>query len=593
MAKVFISFMGLGNPRVPDDAPGYAPVVYEWQDQKMQKTPLAQAAMVEALGPRDFDRLVFFFTKESREKHASFLKRELERLGVEEDRIKFCERDIPVEMTPDNQWDWFENLLNSVNARDRVTFDFTHGMRAVPIVFSSAIAFLEKAKDIEVEHVLYAFYDGPGAPSDPVKPPPASTVRDSFPIIEMRDFYVLNQWAEAVSRLSEDADARKLAELATTSEVTELQILRDPEFITALQRMTDCIRNVDVNHVAAAVSAALDIVNAKRESCKGTARLLLDLVWEKYKGLAFEHPLSGHYDQAYFESQMKIIETLLEHRLFMQAFTAIRECLASIGLIGLPEKYQNKMESNKGKSQRYRFADVFAVMIQLSEDTWAFSGDRHQCMLTLKPWWEHLKTIGCSDLIKTIGGKNRGKLFDYRNGFDHAWTMVPIVEISEFELAGKTYLATLHEILEILNQHKAFFWRPPTEEDLATPVFLNLSNHPIVNWSETQLQAARALKHGEPMELPGGMPKIAPQADEKEISTLAAELASRVHSLGAKGAFVASDFTFAFQLIQQLKKLDIHCYATTSERRTQETPAPDGTTRKVTEFQFVRWREYK
>ncbi|MBV5326222.1 MAG: TIGR02221 family CRISPR-associated protein, partial [Chlorobium sp.] len=283
------------------------------------------------------DRVIFFCTKESRDKHLEELQEELQQqLNNPPAHLVVPEPLVPTEMTAANQWGWFEQLLSNIDKGDTLIIDFTHGMRAGPIVFSSAIGFLQRAKEITLAHALYAWYD-PSAKSK------------THPIVDMRDFYVINDWAESVARLTDDADARKLAELAKTTGIEALQPLGDPNLIAALQEMTDCIRNVDVNNVSKKVSAALELVEQARGRVSDSAKVMLDLVWEKFSTLAAEYPPSGHYDQAYFRSQLEIVRVLLEHRLFMQAFTAMRELVGSLGMVGLTGKYHKNFGHPKRK----------------------------------------------------------------------------------------------------------------------------------------------------------------------------------------------------------------------------------------------------
>jgi len=150
-------------------------------------------------------------------------------------------------------------------------------MRAVPIVFSSAIGFLQRAKGVAVVHALYAWYDV--ANRDKV-----------HPIVDMRDFYVINDWAEAVSRLADDANARKIGELARTTRIEALQPLADEALIEAFEEMTDCIRNVDVNNIGKKVRLSPGPGRTGRNRVSGSARVMLDLVWNKFRTLATDYP---------------------------------------------------------------------------------------------------------------------------------------------------------------------------------------------------------------------------------------------------------------------------------------------------------------
>jgi len=433
MAKIFVSFLGTG---VQHKDPGYDRASYNWPGKSVTTVTacFAQTAILKLLeekaadeGP--VDKVVFLCTEESKKKHLDLLRDELrEHLAAPPEPV-VPEPLVPTDMSAANQWGWFEQLLNIVNDNDTLILDFTHGMRAVPIVFSSAIGFLQRAKGVAVVHALYAWYDV--ANRDKV-----------HPIVDMRDFYVINDWAEAVARLADDADARKLGELAKNSEVEALQPLADENLIKALEEMTDCIRNVDVNNIGKKVSAALDQVEQARNQVAGSAHVMLDLVWKKFSALATDYPPSGRYDLAYFQSQLEIIRVLLEHRLFMQAFTAMREMVGSIGMIGLSGKYSKRMSCDDGRRYR-RFAEVFVNMMQYAE--WRFTGQAATDKETLMPWFNALQDGGVEPQLRRIVKP----LVNTRNGFDHAWTAKAGAQ-ADIEEKGREYFSVLETIVSQL-----------------------------------------------------------------------------------------------------------------------------------------------
>jgi len=268
----------------------------------------------------------------------------------------------------------------------------------------------------------------------------------------MKDFYVINDWAESVARLTDDADARKLGDMAKQSQVDALAPLADEHLIAAFQEMTDCIRNVDVNNVSQKVNDALAYVQESRNRVGGSARLMLDLVWEKFCALATDYPPSGRYDQPYFETQIKIIEVLMEHRLFMQAFTVMRELVGAIGMAGIGGKYaRKKMTTSDGRDYRKRFVEVFVNMMQFPVDGWRFSGFAEANRLKLMPWFENLQKAGIEPQLRKIVDD----MVKIRNGFDHAWTSEKAA-FPGIEKKGKDYVTVLHNIIRQMAEQELF-----------------------------------------------------------------------------------------------------------------------------------------
>jgi CRISPR-associated protein Csx16 len=121
----------------------------------------------------------------------------------------------------------------------------------------------------------------------------------------------------------------------------------------------------------------------------------------------------------------------------------------------------------------------------------------------------------------------------------------------------------------------------------ATPLLVNLSNHPSACWSHDQREAALR-QAPEIRDLP--FPAVPPEADAREINALADEVVARLktEAPGATHAMVQGEFTLAHALVGKLQQIGIVCVAATTRREVVEQTA--GT--KTTRFNFVRFREY-
>lgn len=425
MRKVYLSFLGLGSYDKATDSNFYLRTVYELNGRHSAETEFVQAAEMELLGADQFDLVLIVATQKSHDAHyQSKLEPQLREKGADP-RVLIIEE----EMEPRHQWQWFEQILCHIEYGDQLTVDLTHGYRSVPIIFSTAINFLQKARNIGIEAVYYGAFD---------------RNRELAPIIDMKDFYLINEWADAVSRLVDDADARKMAEVAERSPEFQVGELNDPEVIRIFEDLTDTIRNVDVNNVAKKANAAIRHIREKEKSASEIGKLLLKLVIDKFVILTTDLPPSGKYDRDYFRVQIEIIRLLLEHKLYMQAYTVMREFIASVGMIPFE---QEGMKSKKRKKRRTRYAEVFVNMCRYERTEWDFPG-REEAMARLLPFYENLESIG---LVQELHQFTR-ELIDYRNGFDHAWTAKPgaAEDISE---KGAIFLQHLENVLLQLERH--------------------------------------------------------------------------------------------------------------------------------------------
>jgi len=432
MSSVYLSFLGLGTKKTDSDSGKYEETSYILDvvgGKPSRKTPFVQVAEMELLGAKQFDKLIIVVTKKSRDEQFDEMKKQLDEVGAR----NIIPVQVSEDMSPAGQWKWFEEILARIEHNDDLTVDITHGYRAIPIVFSTAINFLQRAKGVRLKAVYYGAFE---------------KNRSCSPIIDMKEFFVVNEWAEAVSRLVEDADTRKLGRLAETTPDFQLGELNDDELIRALEALTDSIRNVDVNNVARQAQEALELIEKKRAGASETGRILLGLMIDKFSGLVIEPPESGKYDRPYFEMQLKIIGLLLEHKLYMQAYTVMREFVASVGMLGVQGA---RVVSKKGRSKRKRYAETFIGMLRYPEEEWRFEGEKEETKKQLIPYYERLKGMGLERELRGFFGE----LADYRDGFDHAWTAKDGAR-PDIAKKGQVFCTRLQSVFELLDEHRFF-----------------------------------------------------------------------------------------------------------------------------------------
>ncbi len=391
---VYVSFLGANN---------YSEVTYHWDDRTADPTPYAQEAELGLILQRQgieptAVKVLIFGTPTSRERHWAKLEPCLVERGFEPSFVEISE-----DLDPKAQWGTFELLLDKIPPGARLVIDMTHGFRAVPVVFSSALHFLRLVRGVELLHVLYAAFD-----TTPAK------------IVDNAEFYDIHDWTEGVSRLVEEANASRLAELAAAGSRLPIDGFEGPELTDALMAVSDAVRNVEVHGIEAKVRDALKQVDRglERAEARGhrASAILLELVHRKFATLASSPPLSGLYDAPYFELQLRFIELLIEHRLFMQAYTAMIELIGSLGMLGYkPDSL--RFTNEKGRKKR-RYADIFLRMVGRPREDWRFNGHEDQQKDRLLPYYKLLENAEIIPDLEKIH-KDISKI---RNGFDHAWT---------------------------------------------------------------------------------------------------------------------------------------------------------------------------
>jgi len=447
MARVFISSLGTGD---------YRAYSYVLDGRTCEETAYVQKALLRAHEPGFFDRVVLLLTESARAKHWTPVDRLMVSRDSASERVPTLrtELNLPVDPVPPfvlqpisekiaekgEQWTWFQGLMAHVNRGDEIYIDMTHGFRVVPIVLSAALHYLQAIKGVRLARAWYAADQGAG-----------------HPIVDFADFYTLGQWADAVSRLVENADAGKLAALSASGDDNRhFPVLSRGGLVEPLKELAGILKNVDVNAVSTVARRALAALRAELEQLAPDAaseRQMIELVVEKFAGLSGETPPSGLYDRAYFAVQLEMARMLLEHGFLMQAFTVMREMLASIGLAGaaIRGRKLHNLNSSKGRCERH-LGEIFVAMVRYPKSEWMFSEDKVKNVETLSVFYDKLMDTNTGAELKQAVVR----LLEIRNGFDHAWTAVTLDKcptpknLAEFVCIGSDLCDLLQRTIDII-----------------------------------------------------------------------------------------------------------------------------------------------
>lgn len=120
-------------------------------------------------------------------------------------------------------------------------------------------------------------------------------------------------------------------------------------------------------------------------------------------------------------------------------------------------------------------------------------------------------------------------------------------------------------------------------------MFINHSNHPSGRWPDAERVAAE--HYGEIIDMP--FPNIPADWDERQIAELAAQQAAEIAELQPAAVLCQGEFTYTYRLVSELSRQGIVCLSACSERVSAEEPQEDGSVRRVSYFDFVRFRRYE
>jgi hypothetical protein len=123
-------------------------------------------------------------------------------------------------------------------------------------------------------------------------------------------------------------------------------------------------------------------------------------------------------------------------------------------------------------------------------------------------------------------------------------------------------------------------------------MFLNCTNHPSCNWGEKQY--SEASKYGEVVDFkfPDSDYGYSPECDENDVVKIALKVADDIEKLKPSCILLAGEWTLTYALVGELKSRGLKVVASCAHRDTKETKLEDGTLQKVSNFRFIRFREY-
>ena len=119
-------------------------------------------------------------------------------------------------------------------------------------------------------------------------------------------------------------------------------------------------------------------------------------------------------------------------------------------------------------------------------------------------------------------------------------------------------------------------------------IFINHTNHPSDKWSIEQKLAAE--KIGRIIDVP--FPDVPPNFDTSEVHELVMKNLREIMKLSPAAVLCQGEFNYTVAMVEELKKNNVAVMAATSERVVSTIQESDGTTKRVSIFNFVRFRSY-
>lgn len=351
-----ITFLGTG---------GYQKVTYSLEG-KSYVTAFFPVALVHCI--QNEPKSVLCFVTEASSKQFKDLKQEI---NSSKSDIDVTSINIPNGSNEQEQWEIFKIVTNSLESKEEVYFDITHGFRTIPLLTFLAASYLRVAKDIKLNGIYYGAYEArqiTGAryfpASDAKGDPTYDPSQECAPIFNLTSFLNLLEWTNATEQFLTTGDARRLAKLIknysllSPASKTELKSLADAfeafsismelslsnevtyksqELITALNNLEKDVTESKFPLLPLIERIKVDI----RPLCNGKDDNQLEVLKAQYEAILW-HFKRTNYIQAITMSQEWIISAFAYKLNVPSSDFILRECIRwKINAPGYPLSNKN------------------------------------------------------------------------------------------------------------------------------------------------------------------------------------------------------------------------------------------------------------
>ncbi|WP_105316773.1 TM1812 family CRISPR-associated protein [Thermus tenuipuniceus] len=298
MEKVVLSFLGTGN---------YQEVPYRL-DGEVYTTPYTQEALARHYPDHTLKVLL---TQKAKERHGEALRA----------RVAYEEVPIPDGRTVEELWGIFNAMAEGVPEGAHLVLDVSHGFRSQPILGLAVAHFLEVAKRVRVERIVYGILLEEEA-------------RGEF--LDLTPFLELLSWTEAARDLARYGFGRPLGQLLKKLHrqswlEKEAQVRTLGTMGNTLDQLSLSLELLRVKEVGKHARRLLEALGRVEEDLARLPRsrplgLLLRLLETRYRPLTVEDPFSIEGLQA----QAAMVDLLLETGSLAQAVALMRELVVSV-----------------------------------------------------------------------------------------------------------------------------------------------------------------------------------------------------------------------------------------------------------------------
>lgn len=556
--KLFISFLGTGN---------YHECVYYDSQKQYRPTHFIQCATLEKIGAQQWeetDAVRIFATKKAKEqnwnevlegKDYAGLSKQISDLGLKAaiQCVSICDGKNETEM-----WDLFETVFSQIEEGDLLYVDLTHAFRYQPMLMLVLINYAKFLKNIKVMHISYGNYEAG-----------LTTAIDGkdltlAPIVNLLQLSQLQDWTTAAADFLQNGYVDKMSDLASNS-------------IRLLQK--DVSTRSDDNRKLASFVGELKTLVEERQTCRGldissgaTQQKLMEEAGKLGEVVIKPlEPILEKVSQALPKPEGSLNNCLdaaqwcYDNHLYQQSATILQEGVVTY----FSERHGIAIANEEERGLVNSAFNIKAYALPQSEwDVKPAQIDKVK---------ELLGDIVLSQPSVYCAFSN---ITEIRNDYNHAG-----FRSKRDPQSPANIKKNISKALQLFRDCLTDDYEAKAE---ARRVFVNLSNHPSVDWSEEQKKAA--LAYGGIIDVP--FPSVPSSCSDKAMQKLADKAIGAV----TKAAYparevtvhVMGEMTLTYRIVNKLKARGIRCLASTTNRMTNDL----GNGEKISQFHFVEFREY-
>lgn len=543
--KVFISVLGTGN---------YKECTYIYGESFRSTTPYIQCATLSLFGAGNWpsnSKAYILVTSKSKSKNWDPNDALNDRL--KEMNLPFRHHDIiiPDGRNEDEIWNIFEQAYNLIDENDEVYFDLTHGFRYLPMLILVLGNYAKFLKKIKVCGITYGNWED------------RNQITNEAPIVNLLPLSSLQDWTFATADFLENGYTERLAQLAKNSLAIIKRNYADKR--ADASSLGNYINSLDTIIAEILFCRGKDIIDGKNieKAIVNYEKIEHVVIPQLSPVLRKSLSITEGFNRNNIANMYLAADWCFKHNLFQQSATFLEEGLISL----ISEPYGIELDDQKRRGLITKAISIIQQKTSLEEQ---IVNPEHRDLLDCILTNSFLNEKGIASSLNNF--------VDVRNDFNHCGMR-----------KGSRPSKRLRESIEKeLQSLKSIFIKSSNDSNLFNypPLLLNLSNHPSSLWDEKQ--AVEARKYGNIEDMP--FPAIHPEASASEIHAIAEEYADKILEKAEQAhltVHIMGEMTFTFDLVSMLKAEGITCIASTTERIADMN---DNT--KISEFHFVRFREY-